>query len=325
MLRLGKLGITDCTILEAEIESLSRGIAELDAETSKLRHEVAVREQQVASFRQISDDVDRFAKEAQGYTGPAREGRELLVALDRKIGEIEDSLSSFDQVTASLEKAKSDLGSLDELLAYQTESYELSRVEASFPEVNRKVKELKTKIGRLAELEQGVTEIKEAAVNVQTQLATGILESIQGKIGENYARLIGHPYYDRLMITAEVSRGRNIYWVTAEGKGEKQTTYVQIRFSTAQLNITALALFLTMSKQLPHSLGFMMLDDPNQSMDLIHTKALARTLAEEMRQSQILIATQDRDLARQLEGAAPEAALRTLQLGGWSEIGAVWA
>jgi DNA repair exonuclease SbcCD ATPase subunit len=138
-------------------------------------------------------------------------------------------------------------------------------------------------------------------------------------VGETYARLAGHPYYNRLGITAEVSRGRNVYWITAEG--DKHGTYVQTRFSTAQLNITALALFLTMSKQLPHNLGFIILDDPTQSMDTVHTGRVARALAEEMNQKQILIATQDSDLARQLEEATPKGALKTIQIGGWSEVG----
>jgi DNA repair exonuclease SbcCD ATPase subunit len=323
MAKFGKLGITNSTILEAEIESLSKGIAQLDIETSKLRDEVTMREQQVASFSQISDEVEKLAREAQTYAAAAREGRELLTALDRKIGELEDNLSSFDRITTSLEKAKSDLGSLDELLSYQTELYELSRIEASFPETERKLKELKNKIERLAGLEQALTEIKEAAVNVQTEVATNILESIRGKIGETYAGLAGHPYYNRLGIAAEVSRGRNVYWITAEG--EKYGTYVQTRFSTAQLNITALALFLTMSKQLPHNLGFIMLDDPTQSMDVIHTETLARALAEEMNRKQILIATQDVDLRRRLDEAAPEGAFKTVQIGGWSQVGPAFA
>ena len=310
MRRFGKLGITNSTILEAEIESLSKRIAELVAETSKLADEVKVREQQITSFNQINEEVERLAREAQSHTASAGEGRQLLTALDRKIRELEDSLSSFDHVTKSLEKAKSDLGTLDELLGYQTELYELSRIEATFPETQSKMNELKTKIEKLGRLEQALTEIKEAAVNVQTELATNVLKGIQGRVGETYAKLIGHPYYNRLTIAAEVSRGRNVYWITAEG--ENYVTYIQTRFSTAQLNMTALALFLTISKQLPHNLGFIILDDPTQSMDTTHTEALARALAEEMNQKQVVIATHDGELARQLEEAAPSGALRTV-------------
>jgi len=54
------------------------------------------------------------------------------------------------------------------------------------------------------------------------------------------------------------------------------------------------------------------LDDPTQSMDTTHTEALAGALAEEMNQKQVVIATHDGELARQLEEAAPGGALRTV-------------
>lgn len=42
------------------------------------------------------------------------------------------------------------------------------------------MKELSTKVERLAELEQAITEINEAPVKVQTELVTSILEVSEG-------------------------------------------------------------------------------------------------------------------------------------------------
>jgi phage host-nuclease inhibitor protein Gam len=87
MARFGKLGTTSSTILELEIKSLSKEIAQLDAETSRLTDEATTREQQLASFNQINHEIERLTREARAYVAAPREGRELLTALDRKIRE----------------------------------------------------------------------------------------------------------------------------------------------------------------------------------------------------------------------------------------------
>jgi hypothetical protein len=59
-------------------------------------------------------------------------------------------------------------------------------------------------------------------------------------------------------------------------------------------------------------------------MDVIHTETLVRALAEEMGRKQILIATQDTEVRRQLEQAAPKEVLKTIQIRAWSEVGTIF-
>jgi DNA repair exonuclease SbcCD ATPase subunit len=48
-----------------------------------------------------------------------------------------------------------------------------------------------------------------------------------------------------------------------------------------------------MADYLPHNLNVMMIDDPTQSMDPDHRKAMAQFFAEESAKKQAIIATED--------------------------------
>ncbi|MEM3383816.1 MAG: hypothetical protein QW698_07260 [Nitrososphaerales archaeon] len=121
-----------------------------------------------------------------------------------------------------------------------------------------------------------------------------------------------------LKIEPETVRGKNIYWIKAQGKEE--STYIQTRFSGAQLNSVALAIFLTMAKHLPHNLGFIILDDPTQSMDHAHKEALAKILSEEMMVKQVLIATQDQEFLDLIRDFCPKD-MKRFMIQEWSVKG----
>ena len=68
-------------------------------------------------------------------------------------------------------------------------------------------------------------------------------------------------------------------------------TYVQTRFSTAQANCAAIAIFLAVNQHLSKTLETILLDVPSQSMDPDHKERLAQTLASSTRQ--VIVATED--------------------------------
>jgi len=53
------------------------------------------------------------------------------------------------------------------------------------------------------------------------------------------------------------------------------------------------AIFLAMAEHLPHNLNVLMMDDPTQSMDPEHRRAMAQFLAEEGSSKQVIVGTQD--------------------------------
>jgi len=79
------------------------------------------------------------------------------------------------------------------------------------------------------------------------------------------------------------------------------------------------AIFLAMADYMPHNLNVMMIDDPTQSMDPDHRKAMAQFFAEESAKKQAIIATEDPVFA----DAILQASANPLhhQLGPWTSQG----
>jgi len=200
---------------------------------------------------------------------------------------------------------------------YLTQEAEVLRLEQEFPELEALLRELTDKHRRLKKLERGLEDIKQAASAEQKNVVSDMLGEIESEINGYYSKLIGHTYYADLELSLETRREKNIYWIKA--RGAEHETHVQTRFSNAQLNITAIAVFISMSKHLPQNLNLVILDDPTQSMDTPHKKALAKMLAEESKEKQIILATQDHEFQEQLvKHIQPN---KHMKIMNWSTVG----
>ena len=140
--------------------------------------------------------------------------------------------------------------------------------------------------------------------NVQTSSATQSISETQDEVTKLYLRLRAHPYFDRLSIsvTSKNVSGvqKNTYLIKASSVEESRDTFVSSRFSTGQINCAALAIFLSLAKLSSNGIGFVMLDDPSQSLDLDHSEGLSEILAEVGDERQVILATQDQGLFDQL-------------------------
>jgi DNA repair exonuclease SbcCD ATPase subunit len=65
-------------------------------------------------------------------------------------------------------------------------------------------------------------------------------------------------------------------------------------------------------------LGVLILDDPGQSLDSDHKKALAVMLADEANERQIIVATQDEEMRSLIDGAIPRTRLKSIAFDGWT-------
>jgi DNA repair exonuclease SbcCD ATPase subunit len=94
---------------------------------------------------------------------------------------------------------------------------------------------------------------------------------------------------------------------------------VQTRFSLAQMNLAAIALFLAIARRVP--IGFLVFDDPSQSLDLAHKKGLADVLSEIGTEQQILVATQDAELQQELKRTNRKTKAQIVELESWTSRG----
>ncbi|MEM3538744.1 MAG: SMC family ATPase, partial [Nitrososphaerales archaeon] len=278
--KLGEKEPITYEFLERKITSITSEIIEIESKDAKLIQQFNQLQEQLKELTNLIDAFQRIESEIQQKINSKSKGLSLLEELSKAIEDLEAKALSIDKITNDIEKINEFIRKFDELLNYQMQKDELLKLEGILPEKEKQLKELKLKLDKLKELEQELIDIRQAATSEQLAWIESMLKNIESNVANYYSRILAHPYFLSLKIEPETVRGKNIYWIKAQGKEE--STYIQTRFSGAQLNSVALAIFLTMAKHLPHNLGFIILDDPTQSMDHAHKEALAKILSEEM-------------------------------------------
>ena len=73
------------------------------------------------------------------------------------------------------------------------------------------------------------------------------------------------------------------------------------RFSNAQINLVGIALFLANNSKAAGEARIALLDDPSQSLDSAHKRALARALDRVTEDRQVILATQDEELRKEID------------------------
>jgi len=208
---------------------------------------------------------------------------------------------------------------LEGVLGYLIQEREVLRLEQQMPELEAELRELEDKRGKLAELEEALEDIRDAALEEQRSIVTEMLTQVSGEVSQYYSKLMGHPYYVDLALSLDTTGTKNLYRIRASGP--EHETHVQTRFSNAQLNATAIAIFAAMAKRLPHNLNLMVLDDPTQSFDEAHKEALASILAEETKETQLILATQDTGFEEQLSKRVQPRKLLRKRITEWTTKG----
>jgi hypothetical protein len=149
-------------------------------------------------------------------------------------------------------------------------------------------------------LREALLDIAETTRRHQEAIIMDILNNLD--IQNYYQQLDPHPAYTDLQIEPELTKkGTYNYWIKALTGDCSHGTYVQTRFSTAQANCAAIAIFLAVNQHLSKKLETIILDDPSQSMDPDYKRRLSQTLAASTRQ--VIVATEDPQMYEFLKSA----------------------
>lgn len=169
---------------------------------------------------------------------------------------------------------------------------------------------LEEELERLATLQESLEAIARAVTAVARTRAQDAVDSSREPIATYYRQLCNHPYFDgvRIAVDERNVKGiqRNTYAIQTFATSDDRPSLASSRLSTAQMNCVALSVYLALSGALTHRLGFVILDDPSQSLDTAHKAALATVLHTMLPTTQLVIATQDAEfrllLCRQFVG-----------------------
>lgn len=246
-------------------------------------------------LQQIQDEENRLRQQLEVVQTEIRQTLKLSIgeadlkaALDSAIREIQSRAASVNNI--DLQPIEVELQRAERLEEILEDETKLRDLEHNYHAANREKARLAHQISRLTELRDALQDIAETTKRHQSAIVTGVLSNLD--IHNYYQQLDPHPAYTALQIEPELTdKGTYNYWIKALTEDYSHGTYVQTRFSTAQANCAAIAIFLAVNQHLSKNLETILLDDPSQSMDPEHKQRLAQTLASNPRQ--VIVATED--------------------------------
>ena len=289
-------------------------------EITQKKDALTARKTELEAAEQKIEELKRAETKIQKLLSVQSKGTELL----NKLGEYSSKINSRTQEITKLgEKAvalREKINLVKTMVEYLIKKKDAENTERSLlPGVQNKLERLNQKLSEAQELGAALHDIHDAAISAQEEFLETTLGPLQNDMNEFYSKLIPHPTFERLVLQPEMLRGKYIYRVKALSQDGADWTYVQTGFSLAQMNLTAIAIFFAMAVKDPR--GFVILDDPSQSLDPQHKKALASLIAEISMREQVLVATQDEQFIADLQQATSKINPTFLNLGKWNRNG----
>jgi len=307
--------------VDSELVSINTQISNIDKRIRELKSEATLVDLGLRDLKKKMQKMDSLEKQAQELIRTAVTKETLVNLLSERIDDSEQYIKTFESITEDIRLVKGSLEVCERILRFLKDKDRVDQLEKGLPLLQRRLKDLEETYSEIKEVEVALTDIYQAASTAREAMVKKALSELQSAIGSYYSRILCHPYYVNLQLIPEEERKKAIYRIRAWDKDFKQGTYVQTRFSNAQMNAVALSLFLSMSMRLGSNLGLFLLDDPSQSMDKVHKEALSKLLGEILEERQIFVATQDTEFEQCLEKYLNKAKTKIYEIPEWDTKG----
>jgi DNA repair exonuclease SbcCD ATPase subunit len=158
---------------------------------------------------------------------------------------------------------------------------------------------LETLRDQVAQMVEDVEAIKHAFATTTREEAEAKLTAAEQSIDEHFRQLSRHPAVERLKlaITTDKRTHRNAYEITDQDGNDLMPI-----LSQGDLNALALAIFLGLATTAREGsiFGFILMDDPSQSLGTEHKKELVRLLDQVAKHKKLIVATMDAEFHQYL-------------------------
>lgn len=258
-------------------------------------------QRQIAGVEGVRAELEGVLNEISAILGVTEIPQDVEGAVSAAMESVERGQSVNQGRRLAVEAAETTLTKADDVLSYLRGLEEAERLDSDVLPVRRRLTQLRAARRRLTELRTAVLDVSNAVVLAQQQALSGNLADLMPAAQRRFKEMGGHPEYDTLVIEAESDSktGTNIYRIRAASE-RGDNTFVRTVFSRAEMNVVALALFLTVADAGDQQLDITVLDDPSQSLDAGRKEVLAAILLAVAHQHQVIVATEDPSLLEQL-------------------------
>jgi DNA repair exonuclease SbcCD ATPase subunit len=290
--------------LEAQVERLRETLSEHD----RLTKAAAAAEAQLG--KAAADVAAALERPLDLFADP-------LALVSRELEAIDEALSrsreAIDARRAQLDHLEEELDRLDS--AVQVVVVEEKRRSVEHIKDTLEYRRLDALRDDLARWIADVDSIRLAVGRDAHAYARRKIEEAQQRIDDGFRLLTNHPAIAglRLNVTADAA-GKNVYLFS----GPDGRDLVPI-LSQGDMNALALAIFLGLSRSDDGAgaLGFVMLDDPSQSLGSGHKRQMVELLNGFVQQKMVIVSTMDRELEEMLRRLIVPVK-QVLRFSGWS-------
>ncbi len=239
---------------------------------------------------QVKKEIgEALGREITGEDDPDAILSNALKQVDKKLEELEKAVKSkqenLDEITSSLGKMQL----IVDILSLEEKKRIVEQIQQSSEYL--RLEELKDQMAMMVD---DIEKIKEAISEASREAAEQRV-SAAGRVIDNYFhRIANNPSISKIAFTLKVdSRGLNSY-VFEDQNGRDITPIL----SQGDLNALALSIFLGMahSEGTNQPFGFVMLDDPSQSLGAEHKEKLVEVLDEVLDERMVILSSMDKEL-----------------------------
>lgn len=285
-------------------EKYETQVGKIQDEINKLICDLKNTESSLNKYREYKDkreninnglnEANKNISELLGRAISERDDLSVLInnemkRIEEKLKELEQSVKSkqeiLDKIVALLEQIRI----VNDILNYEEKKKIVEQIKQS-----DEFKQMELLKDKMAILANDIDKIKEAINAASNEEAKGKI-GLAGNIIDNFFRKItNNPMVIKVNLHVSVdSKGKNNY----EFKDQNDNEITPI-LSQGDLNALALSIFLGMAylKGAEQSCGFIMMDDPSQSLGSGHKEKFAEVIEEVLNSRMVILSTMDKEL-----------------------------
>ena len=281
--------VNERTDLDAVKDELLEKVTSLQPSLSELHGEFASIDEKIRQHNYLNQQISETRKKLQVEVEEESDGKELMEAAEELKNTLTEESSALEDTT-ELDNVSSRSKSLSEVLDYLRDKERTENAEKELPELNKQLEDLDAKRASLLHLSGALSSIRSIMTEYQKEASLRQIHDLEDLMNEYYSAILGHPYYKRIKIDIEKQDPLQFSFRAAS---DREATYIPTRFSTSQLNVAALSIFMSNCKLMAGNLPLLTLDDPTQNMDNAHKEAFAKLVSRLTDDFQVIVATED--------------------------------
>ena len=285
-------------------DKYEKQVGKIQDEINKLKSDLKNTESLLNRYRELKEkkeyinkalnDANKKISELLGRAITERDDSSVLIIgqvnqIDEELKKLEQSVKSKQEILDKIGVLLEQIRIVIEILTHEEKKKIVEQIKQS--DEYKQIEKIKD---TMALLTNNLDKIKDAINAASNEEAKGKIVSTGNTIDNFFCKITNNPMVNKVNISVSTdTRGRNNY--EFKDQNDKEITPI---LSQGDLNALALSIFLGMAYLMgaDQSCGFIMLDDPSQSLGSGHKGKLVEVINEVLNNRMVILSTMDKEL-----------------------------